>query len=197
MLSLAIDTSSPVGTIALGNVHAVANEVAFEWSGRHSQALFPALERIGLPRLKLSRIIVGLGPGSFSGIRVALAAAQAIALTQRAQVVGICSAFATARCHPKATRLGVFADARRGQLYCTVFKEGALERETYLIDAGDLEAEMSKMTLAVTAEPKLAIPEKASPHARDLLQLPESLPQWQHGPDLEPIYLREAAVAPT
>src|ERR1700733_8857013 len=139
MLDLAIDTSSSVGSIALGNQQVVVQAIEFKGPQRHSASLFPALSRLGIPRLKLRRIIVGIGPGSFSGIRVALAAAQGLALVQNVPVVGICSAWSAALQHKTATRLGVFADAKRREAFVTVFKNGELERDTYLIPMADIE----------------------------------------------------------
>jgi tRNA threonylcarbamoyl adenosine modification protein YeaZ len=190
MLDLAFDTSSSLGSIALGNEKVVVQSIEFRAPQRHSAALFPALSRLGIPRLKLRRIIVGLGPGSFSGIRVSLAAAQAIALAQGVPVVGICSAFSIAMQHPEVTRLGVFADAKRREAFCTVFSHGKLEKETYLIPFAELEEHASKFTLAVSAEPLAGIATRASPRARDLLALPVDLPAWVQTQPLEPIYLR-------
>lgn len=191
MLDLAIDTSSSRGSVALGNTKVVANEILFSDGQRHSRTLFPALMKIGLPRLQLSRIIVGLGPGSFSGIRVALAAAQAIGLAQNAPVVGICSAYSVARQYAHVTRLGVFADAKRGEIYCTIFARGELEKPTFLIKREELEEYVSKLTLAVSAEPLPFVPERAEPRAEDFLSFPEDFPGWVKDEFLEPIYLRE------
>jgi tRNA threonylcarbamoyl adenosine modification protein YeaZ len=191
MLVLAIETSVERGSVALGSLGLVVHEIELSGKAKHSQELFPALAKLGLPRLQISRVVVGLGPGSFSGIRVALAAAHGIAFAQQVPVWGVCSACAVGLRMREVTRLGVFADARRGQIYCTVFSQGDLERATYLIDAAALPDEMSKMTLAVTAEDALAINEKALPHARDLVALPDHFPHWVKE-NLEPIYLREA-----
>jgi tRNA threonylcarbamoyl adenosine modification protein YeaZ len=195
MLDLAIDTSSSVGSLALGNAQVVVQAIEFRGPQRHSAALFPALTRLGIPRLKLRRIIVGLGPGSFSGIRVGLAAAQGLALAQNIPVVGICSAYSVALQHKKVTRLGVFADAKRREAFCTVFKNGELERETYLIPMSDLAEHASKFTLAVSAEPLAGIPVQVHPRAQDFLALPEKLPGWVKRQPLEPIYLREPVAA--
>src|SRR5271155_1414870 len=96
MLDLAFDTSSSLGSIALGNEKVVVQSIEFKGPQRHSDALFPALVRLGVPRPKLRRSIVGLGPGSFSGIRVSLAAAPGLALVQGVPVIGISSAFSVA-----------------------------------------------------------------------------------------------------
>ena len=195
MLDLAFDTSTSIGSIALGNNEVVVQSIEFEGPQRHSAALFPALVRLGIPRLKLRRIIVGLGPGSFSGIRVSLAAAQGIALVQRVPVVGICSAYSVAWQHKKVTRLGVFADAKRREAFCTVFHNGELEKETYLLPMSDIAEHAGKFTLAVSAEPLSGIPVRAHPRAQDLLALPDSLPGWVTQQPLEPIYLREPVAA--
>jgi tRNA threonylcarbamoyladenosine biosynthesis protein TsaB len=195
MLDLAIDTSASVGSIALGNAQVVVQAIEFRGPQRHSAALFPALTRLGIPRLKLRRIIVGLGPGSFSGIRVALAAAQGLALAQNVPVVGICSAYSVAQQYKKITRLGVFADAKRREAFVTVFKNGEIERDTYLIPMAELADHASKFTLAVSAEPLEGIPERAHPRAQDFLALPDNLSAWVKSQPLEPIYLRGPVAA--
>jgi len=195
MLDLALDTSSSVGSIALGNENVVVQSIEFRAPQRHSAALFPALSRLGIPRLKLRRIIVGLGPGSFSGIRVSLAAAQGIALVQGIPVVGICSAYSVAWQNKNVTRLGVFADAKRREAFCTAFANGELEKATYLIPFDELEEHASKFTLAVSAEPLTGIPQRVYPRARDLLALPQDLPGWVTEQPLEPIYLRGPVAA--
>jgi len=195
MLDLAIDTSSSVGSIALGNSQVVVQSIEFHGPQRHSALLFPALTRLGIPRLKLRRIVVGLGPGSFSGIRVALAAAQGLALAQNVPVVGICSAYSVALQYKKITRLGVFADAKRREAFVTVFKNGELERDTYLIPMAELADHVSKFTLAVSAEPLAGIEERAHPRAQDFLGLPDNLSAWVKRQPLEPIYLRGPVAA--
>jgi len=195
MLELAIETSTTRGSVALGNRSVVVREIVFEGRQQHSTQLFNALMQLGLPRLALARIIVGIGPGSFSGIRVALAAAQAVALVQRVPVHGICSACSVAAQHRDVTRLGVFADARRGEFYGTIFNCGVMEKESFILTRDELEAEVGKVTLAVSAEELPGVPQRVYPRARDLLMLPPDLPQWVRHRELEPIYLREPMVA--
>ncbi len=193
--TLAIDTSSAHGSVALGTADHLAGATAFHGAQRHSTTLFPALAGLNLPGAPLTRIVVGLGPGSFSGIRVALAAAQGLALPGNLPVFGICSAWSVARQLAHVSRLGVFADARRGEYYCTVYAHGVLERATYLIPREQAEEEASKMTLAVSADPLAAIPEQCAPRAADFLALAEEAPELVRAlpPEvLEPIYLREA-----
>jgi tRNA threonylcarbamoyl adenosine modification protein YeaZ len=195
MLDLAIETSSSQGSIALGNDKVVVQSIDLKPGQRHSVTLFPALTRLGLPRLKLRRLIVGIGPGSFSGIRVGIAAAQGIALVQDIPIFGICSAWSAAVQHPHVTRLGVFADAKRREAFCTAFAAGGFDRATYLLPMAEIEDHASKFTLAVSAEPLPGIPTRVHPRARDLLGFPENFPGWITQQPLEPIYLREPTVA--
>lgn len=191
MLTLSIDTSTPLGTVALGNDKVIVREIEFQGPQRHSSTLFPALMQIGLPRLQLNRIIVGLGPGSFSGIRVALAAAQAIALVQSVPLVGICSAHSIGLQFRRIARLGVFADARRGEYYGTFFTRGKLESGPLLFPDSEIDKYLRKVTLGVTSEDHPLIAERAYPRASDYFSFPPDFDGWVEGAHLEPIYLRE------
>jgi tRNA threonylcarbamoyl adenosine modification protein YeaZ len=195
MLDLAIETSTERGSIALGNDKVIVQSIDLTPGRRHSTSLYPALSRLGIPRLRLRRIIVGVGPGSFSGIRVGIAAAQGIALAQDVPIFGICSAWSVAAQHPQVARLGVFADARRREAFCTAFRNGALERSTYLLPMDRLEDEISKFTLAVSSEALPGIATRVFPRARDLLSFPDGFPGWVTQQPLEPIYLRDPTVA--
>ena len=195
MLDLAFETSASTGSIALGNDKVVVQSIDLAGPKRHSATLFPALTRLGIPRLNVRRIVVGLGPGSFSGIRVGLAAAQGIALVQGVPVVGLCSAWSIAVQYDDVPRLGVFADAKRGEVFCTSFRKGELERETYLLPMAELAERAKEFDLAVSAEPLPGIAQRAMPRARDLLAFPLDFGGWVTEGPLEPIYLR-GPVAP-
>ena len=191
MLDLAFDTSSSVGSIALGNDKVVVQSIEFKGPQRHSASLFPALSRLGIPRLKLRRIIVGIGPGSFSGIRVSLAAAQGIALVQNVPVIGVCSCWSVALQMKDVDYLGIFADAKRKEAFCTSFRRGKLEQGPYLIPMSELENHASLFTQAVSAEPLPPLTKRVYPRARDFLSLPDTFTGWVTQQPLEPIYLRE------
>jgi tRNA threonylcarbamoyladenosine biosynthesis protein TsaB len=189
---LALDTSTSLGSVALYESGAVLMERTFSGTQRHSTTLFPALAALDLPGRAIEKIMVGLGPGSFSGIRVSLAAAQAVAAVKGAVLVGIASTWSLARQFSEEERLGVFADARRGEIYVTTYCRGQLEKATYLIPAAQIVSESAAMSRAVSAEPLAGISERASPRATDYFTFPETFSEWVYGPHLEPIYLREA-----
>jgi tRNA threonylcarbamoyladenosine biosynthesis protein TsaB len=138
MLTLALDTSTAVGSVALlreGRLVAEATTRSTAASPRtkavtHSTNLVPAVERLladcGVGIAECDLFAVGLGPGSFTGIRVAIATAQGFALACGKPVVGVSSMDALAlanqdRLPTGCTTLAVVVDAGRGEVYCSTY----------------------------------------------------------------------------
>lgn len=99
---------------------------------------------------KLDRIGVTAGPGSFTGLRVGLAFAKGLSLALDIPAVGIGSLEALARSlPPKEARPGeVIApcvDARRGQVYLQVFREGRAWDEPQAVSAEDAVIEIQRI----------------------------------------------------
>ena len=96
---LAIDTATSEIVVALGEADGAwldgSNETAFH---RHAERLLPAIEalaeRHGLDRDDLAGIVVGTGPGAFTGLRVGLATAKTLAHELGCPIVGIPTAAA-------------------------------------------------------------------------------------------------------
>lgn len=124
MLTLALDTALPATQVALYD-SASANVVAalsLPMATGHAEALMPAVEeclrQAGIGYAHLARIGVTIGPGSFTGVRIALSAARAMALALAVPVVGITTLDALTA--PHLGRNGavlVVNDARRGEVY--------------------------------------------------------------------------------
>ncbi len=108
---LAIETSVETGSVALLDHKEVREELEFFAGRKPSSGLWPALEGL-FPRVSdLSAVVVGLGPGSYNGARIGIAAAQGIALVQNCPVIGL-SSFEGVRLEGReAIAIG---DARRG-----------------------------------------------------------------------------------
>lgn len=87
MRTLAIETASEACSVALfDDDHLVGHR--HEVLGRgHAERLVPMIEELP-DRGEASRILVSLGPGSFTGVRIGLAVARALAIVWRAQVSG-------------------------------------------------------------------------------------------------------------
>src|SRR5215218_3159516 len=110
MITLAIDTSTPRGAVAIwarGELHFEQN---FTSERSHSAELFTALERARSEIPSLDQVVVGLGPGSYAGIRIAIAAALGLELGLGAKLVGIPSVAALEIDSPRYLAVG---DARR------------------------------------------------------------------------------------
>ena len=99
----------------------------------------------------VERIVVGTGPGSFAGIRAALAFAQGFALGRPCEVLGLPSPCAVAaqllgsvpngRLAPSAQdkgRLAVVGDARRGKLWIALFDGYSLIRDVFQINSDEI-----------------------------------------------------------
>ena len=82
----------------------------------------------------VERIVVGTGPGSFAGIRSALALAQGYALATHCEVLGLPSACALA----DEGRLAVVGDARQGKFWIALFDGMRLERDVFQVNQDEL-----------------------------------------------------------
>lgn len=82
-LLVAVETSGPMASVALGDDGGVRGRVFLEGSSGHAAGLIPALEGLfseaGVVRDDLCGVVVGSGPGSFTGVRVAAATAKGLA----------------------------------------------------------------------------------------------------------------------
>ena len=109
---LAIECSQAKASLCLAVAGNVVYQAQWQAERNHDAHLFPALKE-SLTHLngdKLACILVGSGPGSYGGIRVALAAAQGLALVHHAHVIALCSWESLAA---QGTR-AIISDAKRG-----------------------------------------------------------------------------------
>ncbi|MGZ4385332.1 MAG: tRNA (adenosine(37)-N6)-threonylcarbamoyltransferase complex dimerization subunit type 1 TsaB [Gaiellaceae bacterium] len=124
MLTLAFDTATPRATCALVRDGALLGEV--ETSAVRVLAEADALlEQAGFEREELGRIVVGTGPGSFTGLRIGLATARALALALDVPVAGVSTLTALAAAAPGALPV---IDARRSEIFTLVEGEPAVLR---------------------------------------------------------------------
>jgi tRNA threonylcarbamoyl adenosine modification protein YeaZ len=113
---LAFDTSTPAVTVALdgGPSHTVVA------ANRHGEMLAPGIEHVlraaGLRPRDLTGVVVGLGPGPFTGLRVGIVTAKALAAALGIPAYGVCSLDALA-----APGIAVATDARRREVYWAAY----------------------------------------------------------------------------
>lgn len=116
---LAIETTLPSASIALKQGDRATITEGFESHRKQNQLLFNPLKKLlnTLPNgEKLDLIIIGTGPGSYSGSRISIAAAQGIAVAHACPVVGQSSFLATEIGLQRTPALAV-GDARRGAYF--------------------------------------------------------------------------------
>ena len=98
----------------------------------------------------VERIVVGTGPGSFAGIRSALAFAQGYALATHCEVVGLPSACALA----DEGRLAVVGDARQGKFWIALFDGMKLEKDVFQVNQDELSGAIPGDYRVVTPDAK-------------------------------------------
>jgi tRNA threonylcarbamoyl adenosine modification protein YeaZ len=99
-VQLALDTSTDIASLALVKDGLVLAEMTWRTNRNHTIQLMPSLEQLfkltGSDSRSLAGIIVGLGPGSFNGLRVGVSAAKGLAFSLDIPIVGINSLEVTA-----------------------------------------------------------------------------------------------------
>jgi len=128
-LVLALDTSHQRGSVAVSRGEEVLCEILFDASDTHSATLLPSVEAcLRSAKVEISdieRIAVVWGPGSFTGLRIGLATAKALAAVRRLQVVPVESCAVLAAAFPCAAHpVFPLIDARRGEVYGALYETG-------------------------------------------------------------------------
>ena len=132
MLILALDSSTGVVTVAVARSGEGGREVLVETSipsRGASEALLPgthaALDLIGTDLSEVERILVGVGPGTFTGIRIALAVARTLALATGAALSRnstLAALAAPALLGAAESEVLAVLDARRRQVFAQRFR---------------------------------------------------------------------------
>jgi tRNA threonylcarbamoyladenosine biosynthesis protein TsaB len=126
---LVLDTSTSRAAIGLkvrsGKVYAKATD----GTQKHGRDLVPSVAELlagaGLEARDIEVIGIGLGPGSYTGLRVGVTAAKTLAYVTGAALVGLDSLDAVACNAPDTVRrVSVIADAQRGDVYSAEFARG-------------------------------------------------------------------------
>jgi tRNA threonylcarbamoyl adenosine modification protein YeaZ len=127
---LVLDTATPAVTAAVvrvvhGRAEPLAVRVARD-ARRHGELLAPAasaaLADAGIGRGDLGAVVAGTGPGPFTGLRVGLVTAAALADALRIPAYGVCSLDGLAA--PVRGRVLAVTDARRHEVYWAAYSDG-------------------------------------------------------------------------
>ncbi len=128
MRAMAIDTAMTRCAVAVADGPQILAYIAEDMARGHAEALLPmvamACEAAGLELNAMERLAVTTGPGSFTGVRVGVAAARGIALATGCALVPMTCLEAVAAgyyAHGGAEACTVLQDARRGEVYAQRF----------------------------------------------------------------------------
>ncbi len=141
MNMLAIDRSTDTQSVAVAKDGKVVGRVFAGLDARSAEwplKIRDFLSANGLAVTDLDRILVGQGPGSFAGIRAALAFAQGLALGNTArttEVVGLPSTYALTRA---GARTAVVGDARRDRFWVVLYEGVACVKDFTLVSKDEL-----------------------------------------------------------
>jgi tRNA threonylcarbamoyladenosine biosynthesis protein TsaB len=161
---VAWDTCTLRGVIAAGAAGRLIAETYFEARKGHTGWLMPqldaTLEDLGLSPFDIDYVAAGIGPGTFTGVKVGVACAKAVAMALQVPLVGMPTLDVLAGNAPGTADLVLSTiDARRGQLYAAAYRQVAGKRERvtgYMcmtpIDIVGLVAPLGFKELAVTGE---------------------------------------------
>lgn len=141
VFTLILETSTPKGSLALFEGRQLRATRSFDALRGHNSKIYgplgELLESVG--ERSLDRIVVGTGPGSYTGVRIAIAIADALALSHDAQLVGCCS-FLGASSGGQHERYWVVGDARRQSWYRAEISAGQVSGEIVTEERGAWEA---------------------------------------------------------
>jgi tRNA threonylcarbamoyladenosine biosynthesis protein TsaB len=132
VLTLAFDTATSAATVALVR----DGEVLGERVSRAVRVLEDAdelLSAAGVEQAELTGLVVGTGPGSFTGIRIGLATARGLALSLGLPVAGVSTLDALAAGAPGAVPV---IDARRREVFVLLDEPGCLRPEELVLAPG-------------------------------------------------------------
>lgn len=222
MLVLGIECSTPQASVAIGSEQGVVASALVSRGATHNEFLLPAirfcLDEAGLGYRNLGGLAVSLGPGLFSGMRVGVATAKALAQTLSVPIVGMASLDLVAYevRHTSKTICAVL-DARRNEVFYAFYRPspGGIQRMTeYRIE------QPGRLAIGIASRPEevllvgngallykelfesagpvveVAGMNQAFPNATSLVEL--ALPRLYREDfdslyDLRPLYLRKSA----
>jgi tRNA threonylcarbamoyladenosine biosynthesis protein TsaB len=201
---LAFDTSSAACTAALFDEAGACVARADELIGRgHAERLVPMIAEL-LNGRRADRILVGVGPGSFTGIRVAIAASHGLAIGWGAELCGMSSLALLAGAAEAEGQVAAAVIGGHGELFVQQFDSATLQPLSELRSAIPSEAaRLTRARLVVGSGAKALVDARGSgealelwPSAANALRLPEASrtlppkPVYARAPDAR---AREAA----
>lgn len=205
---LGIETATRAASVAVIFNGKILAESLRESPQSFSETLMPQVEEV----IKLSgafenldAVAVSIGPGSFTGLRIGLATAKALAYAWGIKIIGVPTLQALAYNFPSAKVLPMI-DAQKNRAYCQLFeKNSPLSKlevrpvDEVISEAGKLNGEiflcgdvLHKIKIPLPPNVKLAPPHLKMPRASSIAICAENLGKVDNVMNLEPLYIRRA-----
>ncbi len=215
-LTLAVSSSTGVVSLGLGRVAPTdkrlsevrvlaVQELATE--RRHAEELTPSLQTLmaaaGHTLEDVQKLVVDVGPGRFTGLRVGLATTKGLAFALQLPVVGLSSLEILAGTYPEGLVTAVI-DARREEVFQQVFVDGAAMKQAEVGPASQLATGAMGVVIgdgadryqgAYQEQAELTMVGGRNPDAATMLSLSGQF-GGVIGADVEPIYIRNPDVNP-
>ncbi|GHK00489.1 tRNA (adenosine(37)-N6)-threonylcarbamoyltransferase complex dimerization subunit type 1 TsaB [Streptomyces sp. Y2F8-2] len=201
VLLLALDTATPAVTVALHDGTSVVASTSQVDARRHGELLLPAVDRIlaeaGTRLDAVTGVVVGVGPGPYTGLRVGLMTADTFGLALGVPVYGLCTLDGLAYASDLTVPFVVATDARRKEVYWaryddarTRVTEPAVDRPAEITEkVAGLPAVGAGALLYPDTFPHVHEPEHVSAAALASLAA-EKLARGEELPAPRPLYLR-------
>ncbi len=191
--SLAIETSSQAGSIALGCGEDLVATADVPQHRRHNLELMPTIARLcdahGIGPADLAEVYVSIGPGSFTGLRIGIATAKMLALTRGVRVVAV-PTLDVLVCRAAAADSPVAA--------CLNLKHDTAWSAVYAWDGGHwrqaVEPALRTLAQVQALAPRTILDHTTVPHSDALWQLGRAAAKCGRYTDpmhLSPLYARE------
>lgn len=216
MLILGIETATAHVSVALGGHEGVIAAFELARDRRHAETLAPAIQFIAaqadVTLAEVGVIAVDIGPGLFTGMRVGLATAKALAQALRVPMIGLSSLDLLA--FPLRQRDDVIVpvvDARKGEVFYAMYRQvpGGVQQvlEPQVGSVDDLVADLLargqdsfcvgdgalRYADELRSTHGVSVGEDAAPSARHLVQLAHAKAlreEWETPAAIQPLYLR-------
>ncbi len=211
-ITLAVTSSTGVMGIALGHVDEQSaktlGSVEITTDRRHAEELSPRLlallDDTGLTLADVDRLVIDIGPGRFTGLRVGLASVRALGFALDRPVVGLTSLTILAAGAAGEEPVTAVIDARRAEVFQQTFEAGAPVSEATVGAPENLSAAARGVVVGDGADRyadhyrtvgELSVIAGRNPDATVMLELSRGM-AGKPGTEVEPLYLRDPDANP-
>lgn len=194
MFVILLDSSNTSLTVGLANANGVLDSTSYEAWQSQSEHMIPELDALlnkyNVTYKDISDVVVSVGPGSYTGVRIAITIAKTIAVATGAKLYGISSL----RCQKDRKNPSIcLINARSGRSYFGVFEDDkVLIEDTILTNDKVLEYISEHPTYVVCGNTQyLGIEGKEPDIARELYSLMKVSKSVDDSLALKPVYMKD------